>query len=159
MEPRISVDELRRFFDEDYRQILGAVTLVTGSRVVAEDAVNEAIARCWEKRDRVQQMNRWVLTVALNLARNRWRRARREVPEHDGDDRGSEPGDQVLLDLRLALRNLPARQKEVVALHYLLDLPVAEVADWLDLSEGGVKNALFKARRTLASDLTNEEVG
>src|SRR5215470_11327531 len=72
VEPRISAHELRRFFDEDYRQILGAVTLVTGSRVVAEDAVNEAIARWWEKRDHVRQMNRWVLTVALNLVRNRW---------------------------------------------------------------------------------------
>jgi RNA polymerase sigma-70 factor, ECF subfamily len=73
----MSVDGLRCFFDEHYREVLGAVTLVTGSRAVAEDAVNEAVARAWERREGIEQLNRWVLTVALNIARNRWRRTRR----------------------------------------------------------------------------------
>lgn len=57
------------------------------------------------------------------------------------------------------MRALPVRQREVVILYYLLDLPVAEVAEWLGLSAGGVKHALFRARRSLADVLTIEEVG
>lgn len=54
---RIPIDEMRRVFDEHYREILGAVTLVTGSRAVAEDSVNEAIARAWERGEGIQHLN------------------------------------------------------------------------------------------------------
>ena len=40
------------------------------------------------------------------------------------------------MDLRAALRRLPARQQEAVALHYLLDLPVAETATVMGCDEG-----------------------
>lgn len=153
------IDQMRWFFDEHYREILGAVTLVTGSRAVAEDSVNEAIARGWERSEGIQQLNRWVLTVALNLARNRWRRTRREVPEHELGDGAIEAADPELIDLRVAMDELPARQREVVVLYYLLDLSVGEVAEWLGLSPGGVKHALFRARRSLARALRSEEVG
>jgi RNA polymerase sigma-70 factor, ECF subfamily len=73
-------------------------------------------------------------------------------------DETVEPTDPALIDLRLALRELPTRQGEVVVLHYLLDLPVREVAEWLGLSPGGVKHALFRARQSLADVLTSEEV-
>jgi RNA polymerase sigma-70 factor (ECF subfamily) len=154
----MSIHELRVFYDDHYRDVVGAVTLVTGSRVIAEDAVNEAVARAWERCDGIQQRNRWVLTVALNVARNRWRRTRREVSGREASEGAIEPADPALIDLRLALRALPVRQREVVVLHYLLDLPVAEVEEWLRLSPGGVKHALFRARRSLADVLTIEEV-
>jgi RNA polymerase sigma-70 factor (ECF subfamily) len=145
-------DDLRSFYDAHYGRVLGVITLVTGSRAAAEDVVHEALARAWERGNRIEQLDRWVLTVALNLARNRWRKIRREiggpavdhpVPAEDGQ----------AVDLHRALRGLPERQREVVVLHYLLDLPVAEVAELLGLSTGGVKHALFRARRSLADAL------
>jgi RNA polymerase sigma-70 factor, ECF subfamily len=150
--------DLRSFYDGHYGRVVGVVALVTGSRAAAEDAVHEALARAWE-RGGIDHLDRWVLTVALNLARNRWRKVRREVPAGDTArrDDGCEPDDGRLVDLRRAVRALPARQREVVALHYLLDLPVAEVARLLGLSEGGVKHALFRARRSLAEALAVEE--
>ncbi|MGH9212442.1 MAG: RNA polymerase sigma factor [Acidimicrobiales bacterium] len=112
--------------------------LVTGSHAAAEDAVHEALARAWERRDHVDQLDRWVVTTALNLARSRWRKLRREV--HDSDhERSIPPVDPVSVDVDRALRGLPRRQREVVVLHYLLDMPVAEIAEHLGLSEGGVK--------------------
>lgn len=88
---RMSIGELRVFFDDHYRDVVGAVALVTGSHAVAEDAVNEAVARAWERGDGIQQVNRWVLTVALNVARNRWRRTRREVLGHEAVEGRSSP--------------------------------------------------------------------
>lgn len=171
MATRLTSDDIRTFFDGPYPGILGAVALVTGSRAAAEDAVHEALARAWERDNRIDHLDRWVVTVALNLARSRWRKLRREVHSDDpgfrqnNDDNTDEalPVDPVLLDLRQALRGLPVRQREVAVLHYLLDLPVGEVAELLGLSPGGVKHALFRARRSLADalevDEADQEVG
>jgi RNA polymerase sigma-70 factor (ECF subfamily) len=149
---RLTNDDLRSFYNTHYGRVLGVVTLVTGSRDAAEDVVHEAVARAWERGDRIEHLDRWVLTVALNLARNRWRKFRREVGGCAADcSVPAEDGQAV--DLRRALRDLPGRQREVVVLHYLLDLPVAEVAELLGLSAGGVKHALCRARRSLAGAL------
>jgi len=56
-------------------------------------------------------------------------------------------------DLGDAVRRLPAREREVVVLHYVADLPVAEVARRLGVAPGTVKRALHDARRRLAADL------
>lgn len=151
MRTRLTIDDLRVFYDAHYGRVLGVVTLVTGSRAAAEDVVHEAVARAWERSD-VENLDRWVLTVALDLARNRWRKVRREIGGRVVDRPvPAEEGQAV--DLRRALRDLPVRQREVVVLHYLMDLPVAEVAELLGLSVGGVKHALFRGRRSLASAL------
>lgn len=158
---RLTSDDIRTFFDGPYRDILAAVALVTGSRPAAEDAVHEALARAWERGDGIDHLDRWVVTVALNLARSRWRKLRREVHSDDKDFRrgndgtthGVPPMDPVLVDLKRALRALPTRQREVAVLHYLLDMPIGEVAELLGLSPGGVKHALFRARRSLAETL------
>jgi RNA polymerase sigma-70 factor (ECF subfamily) len=149
---RLTDDDLRAFYDTHYGRVLGVVTLVTGTRAAAEDAVHEAVARAWERGDRIEHLDRWVLTVALNLARNRWRKIRREIGGR-AVDRAVPAEDGQAVDLRRALRDLSGRQREVVVLYYLLDLPVVEVAELLGLSAGGVEHALFRARRSLAGAL------
>ena len=63
------------------------------------------------------------------------------------------------MDLRAALRRLPARQQEAVALHYLLDLPVAETATVMGCDEGTVKTHLSRARLTLERALRLDDDG
>lgn len=48
------------------------------------------------------------------------------------------------------VRRLPRRQAQVIALHYIYDLGVAEVASTLGCAEGTVKVHLFRARAVLA---------
>jgi len=57
-----------------------------------------------------------------------------------------------------AVRGLPERQRAAVALHYLDDLSIHDIADILEISPGTVKASLFKARRSLARTLSAEEV-
>jgi RNA polymerase sigma-70 factor (ECF subfamily) len=57
-----------------------------------------------------------------------------------------------------AVRDLPRRQAQTVALRYALELPVAEIAEVLDCAEGTVKAQLHRARHTLASSLDLAEV-
>ena len=49
-----------------------------------------------------------------------------------------------------ALRRLPLAQREAIALHYLADLPVAEVASSLGVPVGTVKTRLSRGRAALA---------
>jgi RNA polymerase sigma-70 factor, ECF subfamily len=150
---------LDEFVADRYAAVLLTVTLACGNRVIAQDAVQEALARAWERRASIDQIDRWILAVAMNLVRSRWRKLRREVPLLSDrpvpdvtEDRGQS------LDLRAAIRSLPRRQREVVVLHYFADLPVREIADVLATSEGAVRNALHHGRARLASIVGSEEV-
>jgi RNA polymerase sigma factor (sigma-70 family) len=63
--------------------------------------------------------------------------------------------DQPLRDVGFwtAVRALPARQAQIVALHYVEELTVVEIANVLGVKEGTVKTSLFRARATLATTL------
>jgi RNA polymerase sigma-70 factor, ECF subfamily len=52
-----------------------------------------------------------------------------------------------------AVRALPRRQAQVVALHYAADVPVTEIAQILGLAEGTVKAHFHRARQALAARL------
>jgi RNA polymerase sigma factor (sigma-70 family) len=56
-----------------------------------------------------------------------------------------------------ALAELDEPQREVAVLHYLVDLPVTEIADTLGIAEGTVKSRLARGRSRLAELLTDEE--
>jgi RNA polymerase sigma-70 factor (ECF subfamily) len=57
----------------------------------------------------------------------------------------------------VAIRTLPPRQAQVVALHYLEDRSVAEIAEILAVTHGTVKRHLHDGRRSLARRLSLEE--
>jgi RNA polymerase sigma-70 factor, ECF subfamily len=133
--------------------------LVSGSRAAAEDAVQEALARAWERDERghrIESLEAWVTRVATNLARSRWRRLRVERRHASERTSPAEPSGE-LVDLRRALDALPRRQREVTVLRYYLDLDVREIADALRVSEGTVKTSLHRARSTLAAALGDED--
>jgi RNA polymerase sigma-70 factor (ECF subfamily) len=150
--------ELREFLRERYPRLVGAVALVTGDAAAAEDAVQEAIVRAWERSERGEQiaaLDGWVATVALNLSRSRLRRLRVERlarPRLVAPPPVQPSGDRV--DITRALAGLPRRQREVAVLRYVLDLSTEEIARQMRTSEGTVKSQLFKARGHLADALS-----
>jgi RNA polymerase sigma-70 factor (ECF subfamily) len=139
---------------------VAGVALITGSRAAAEDAVQEALARAWERSERGEQIESlpaWVTRVAMNLSKSRLRRMRvearhREIPDQEPSDSGGAATD-ARIDVARALAVLPHRQREVTVLRYYLGLNVTEIAETLDLHEGTVKTSLFRARAALATAL------
>jgi RNA polymerase sigma-70 factor (ECF subfamily) len=98
------------------------------------------------------------ITVAMNAVRGRHRR--RDRVRRKGHlvvvaDSGPGAADRAAerIDLQRALGHLGERQRQVVALHYGLDLPIAEIAAQLGIAEGTVKATLHKSRRLLAAEL------
>ena len=150
-------EAVERFLHEGYRRVVGAVALVSGSLDSAEDAVQEAIVRAWERSERspeIVSFERWVATVALNLSRSRIRRLvveRRAWPRLLQPE--VTPPDPDHMDVRVALARLPRRQREAIVLRYYLDLDVREVAAVMQVEEGTAKSTLARARETLGHHL------
>ncbi len=149
------------FVGDDLHRVIAAVSLWCGSTDDAEQAVADAVGRTWERLDRGQRIDNlaaWVTTVAMNEVRGRHRRrdrVRRKghlvVVADSSPGAGDRAADRI--DLQRALGRLGERQRQVVALHYGLDLPIVEIADQLGIAEGTVKATLHKSRRLLAAEL------
>lgn len=142
---------------------MNALALVSGSWPAAEDAVQEALARAWERTERgmhIESLRPWVATVAGNLLRDRFRRLRAERRARDrlgvwraGGERTPVSAAEDRVDLGRALAGLPRREREVAVFRYYLDLEVTEVAAVLRIPEGTAKSRLHRARRALAEAL------
>jgi RNA polymerase sigma-70 factor (sigma-E family) len=139
-----------------YRRLVLQLYPLTGDLGEAQEVVQEAFVRLLARPRRVATLDNpeaWLRTVAVNLTRSRWRRRavlQRLLPRI-GAEPAEVPGatpDHVAL--MAALRTLPAGQREAIALHHLADLPVTEVAEILQVSEGTVKSRLYRGRAALA---------
>jgi len=156
------------FYVEHHRRVVGLGYALTGSWSTAEEVAQEAFLRTYQRWETVSGYERpdvWVRTVAANLARSRWRRLGTELRALTrlAGSRESQPdGAPELLPAETeafwrAVRSLPRRQAQVVVLHYLEDLPVADVAAAIGAAEGTVKSTLHRARRQLARQLDETE--
>jgi RNA polymerase sigma-70 factor (ECF subfamily) len=156
----VSDIEIQELYATSYRRLLGQLIGVTGNVAEAEDVVQEAFVRGLGHPRRLlgaDNPEAWLRTVAVNLARSRWRRAQRLVglaPRLvDAPRESDSDGHIVLLQ---ALRALPAGQREAIALHHLADLTVEEVAATLGLPTGTVKARLSRGRAALSARLVKE---
>lgn len=148
---------LEVFVHDEYPRVVAAVGFACGDRALAEDAVQEVLAAALAHEGPVEHLRAWVVASALNRVRSGARRdgAERRAferwlrPQRDQHTSTAEAHDDVLAELAA----LPGRQREITALHYLLDLSVADIAASLDVSEGTVKTQLHRARATLRARL------
>jgi len=152
------------FYQATSRRILQHAYAVCGDLTEAQDVVQEAYTRAWQRWSRIsdyEDPEAWVRTVAWRVAANRWRNARRWIaararlgpPEPDHG-----PGPDTVT-IEAALRRLPGPLRQAVVLHYLCDMPVAEVAAVTGSPVGTIKVRLSRARTALAGllDDTTEE--
>jgi RNA polymerase sigma-70 factor (ECF subfamily) len=150
-------DAVRAAFEASYRRLVGQLYGVCGDLVEAEEVVAEAFARAVQHQRtfvRLDNPEAWLRTVAVNVSRSRFRRRLRVVPS--GGEAVRHPDlDDDRLALMAALRKLPAAQREAIALHYLADLPIHEVAAATGAPVGTVKARLSRGRAALAELLAD----
>ncbi|MGL5866866.1 MAG: sigma-70 family RNA polymerase sigma factor [Dermatophilaceae bacterium] len=151
--------EFAEFYEQSRDRCLRAAVAHGMQPDRAEDAVAEAYAKAWASWGKVRRCKApaaWVVRTAINADISRWRRRRREVLADPPDTVGLWR-DEDGVDLVTAIRSLPVRQREVIVLHYLLDLDVASTARYLGLATGTVKAYLHAARNELRVKLTPEK--
>ncbi|WP_411081880.1 SigE family RNA polymerase sigma factor [Streptomyces sp. cmx-18-6] len=151
------------FYTATARRLVATVYAMTGDLAEAEDAVQEAYARAWQRWDRLTREGNplpWVRTVASRLAVSAWRRTRnrlraqlRHGPSPDDPGPSGRSGDRAALVA--ALRELSPDQRQAVVLHHLLDLPVEEVARETGCTSGAVRTRLSRARKLLGERLAH----
>jgi RNA polymerase sigma-70 factor (sigma-E family) len=145
--------DFTEFYEARRDSCLRIVLTFVGDPQTTEDLVAEAFARAWSSWRKVSRHpapHAWVVRTAFNLHVSWWRRRRREVPldEHDATA-PTEQSTDVDAPLLGALRQLPARQREVVALRILLDLDSATTAKALGIAPGTVGVHLSRALASL----------
>jgi RNA polymerase sigma-70 factor, ECF subfamily len=141
------------------RPLVAFAWSLTGDLGVAEDLAQDALQAAWVAWDRVGALDSpgaWVRRVITNRAAGHLRRAGREhralarLAGRPVRDVELEPADDRFW---AAVRSLPERQAQAVALFYLEDCSVAEIAEVLGCATGTVKVHLHRGRQALAQDL------
>jgi RNA polymerase sigma-70 factor (sigma-E family) len=147
--PGADVPEFEDEFDRLFGRAFTVARRLTGDAAAAEDVAAEALIRTyvhWSRVRRFEYPDAWVARVATNLALKSMRRGAMPALAVAAD-----PSEETTLRLALveALAHLPRRQREAVALRYLADLSIDEVARTLGVSAGTVKQSVHRALRTL----------
>jgi len=153
-------------FDAFYRRELAG--LVAFARALsgsasAEDIAQEAMLAAYRRWDRVSRLDvpsAWVRRVCANGAVSTLRR--RGVEGRALLRLGSRRPDiePMMTEHEVfwaEVRRLPRRQAQVIALHYIYDLGVTEIAATLACAEGTVKTHLSRGRAALSNRLTEPE--
>jgi RNA polymerase sigma factor (sigma-70 family) len=150
--------EFAEFFQASWEPCLRAVVASTGSVQLAEDQVAEAFARAWLSWRKVRRHpapRAWVVRTALNAGASGWRKRRRELPLAAYDTAvASDVNDGLDAALLTALRHLPDRQREVIALRVFLDLDFDTIAAHLGIAPGTVRVHLSRAVTALRQELS-----
>ena len=159
--PSSGCDAVRAIYELSYSRLVGVVSVAAGGRAEAEECVQESFIRLLREWPAVSQFDSpeaWTRKVAFRLLSNRRRKARNGVKAllRMGPPSSAPAPTGDALDVQRALASLPLGQRQVVVLHYLLRLEVAEIAAELDIAPGTVKSRLSRARATL-NPLLREE--
>ena len=163
-EEREAREAVRQAYSAHYRRLVAALYGLTGDYSDAQDLVQEAYARALARPRQfldVADPEAWLRTVAINLARTRFRR-RRLFDTLVRTGRVSRPPESVpgldpnRVALISALQQLSRPTRETIVPHHLADLSVHEVAETLGVPVGTVKARLSRGRAMLAT-LLNEK--
>ena len=145
-------------FRAHYGRLVRTLTLAAGDRELAADAVQEAFVRAhvhWRRIEGYEDPIGWVRRVAVNLLHDDRRRTdrKRRAIERLAAEPSSVPAPREPDDLDRLLASLAPQQRTAVALHYVEELSIAEVAAAMGLATGSVKSHLHDARRRLRTRL------
>jgi RNA polymerase sigma-70 factor, ECF subfamily len=146
-----------------YRYCLGRL----GSPEEAEDALQVTYLNAWRSLKRgfePRQPRPWLFQIAANVCatslRSKLRGTRLELRDPGALDElagAQEPGNEELLGLSQALRDLPSRQRRAIVLRDWQGLSYDEIAAEMAVSDAAVETLLFRARNKVATTLANPD--
>ena len=157
-------DTFAEFYRRQWRDVVGLGYVLTGDRWIAEELAQEGFAAACRKWDRVGSMDRpgaWVRRVVVNQSVSRLRR--RGVERRAFARMGASGVSQdLMVDARsaevwAAVRALPTRQGQVIALVYFDGMTVPEASQVLGCSYETARTHLKRGKKALATRLGVEE--
>jgi RNA polymerase sigma-70 factor (sigma-E family) len=159
---------LAELYEAHALRALRLAYVLTGLRDVAEDLVQEAFLRSFDRLDTLREQEAfpgYLRQTVLNLARAHFRRRRLELlslrrqAQLVGTIQADPPGVEERESLWRALQRLPYRQRAALVLRYYEDLSENQAAEVLGTSVAAIKALVSRGTRKLRADLGPEEVG
>lgn len=152
------------FYRREWRDVVGLGFVLTGNRCVAEDLAQESFAAAYRGWDRVAAMDKpgaWVRRVVVNQSVSWFRRrgAERRALIRVGNPRETS---DIELDARVAelwaaVRTLPRRQRQAIALVYFSGMSTQDASHVMECGQETVRTHLKRGRKALAVRLGIEE--
>lgn len=148
------------FYAATHRRIIGQIYAMTGNLHEAEDCVQEAYARAWQRWSTLTTEHgnpeAWIRTVAARLAVSAWRKTVNRLRAHRNQSQDTEvPGmNPDHLAVVAALRRISADQRLAIVLHHYAGLSVEEISAETGANPSAVKARLARGRKALAPHLT-----
>ena len=153
-------DDYRAFVDARYARLVRAAILFGSGEQDAEDAVQDALIRCygaWARVSAADDRDAYVYRVLINgIARSRRRRWHGEIPYQQVPEPPptDDPATKMSLShsVRASLERLGHEQRQVLVLRYFADLTEAQIAAVLRIAPGTVKSRASRAIAALSED-------
>lgn len=153
-------DDYLGFVAARYPHLVRAAVLLGCRRHDAEDAVQDALVRCygsWGRVSAADDRDAYVYRVLVNgIVRGRRRKWRGEIPHGDLPEPAptGDPADEVSTShsIRASLDRLGVEQRQVLVLRYFADLSEAQIAAVLGVAPGTVKSRASRAIAALSAD-------
>lgn len=161
-------DATQDLYERYSGQIFGFCVNKLGSRDEAEDALQSTFLnahRALRRGVTPEAELAWLFKIAHNVCltrrRSTWRRGRVETPSdlaavQDIVPAPSQESRGDLMRLTEALEHMPDTQRRAILLREWQGLSYHEIADELELSQSAVETLIFRARRSLASNLESQ---
>jgi RNA polymerase sigma factor (sigma-70 family) len=155
------VDELyRRHCGEIYRYALA----VLGNHADAEDVTQTTFLNAYrslEQGVRPRKPSNWLLTIASNTIKQRFRQEQTRPRQVEFDERTTEAGTDEddgpsVGELLVALSKIPPQQRQAIVLREFEGRSYAEIAEILGVTTTALETLLFRARRSLAEELEHQ---
>lgn len=172
MDNEAGLDYFNRVYDEYFTLLLKIVYRITGRQDVAEEMVQEAFIKYYERQHLLPKdegVKYWLIRVCKNLALNYEKRKGRErkavqrwfhEPKAGGEPEGEKKvvQEESKIEVQAALEKVPYNLRIVLILKEYGGFNYNEIAEMLNISEGNVKVRVFRARNQLAAILGKEGV-
>lgn len=151
-------------FEANHRRVINLGLHILRNEESALDVAQEVFLRAYEELGRWRgeaRFSTWLYRTALNVCFERIRAEEKQRKIKDrmpGEESGGDPeqgmvNGEIMLAIDAAVRALPPRQRAIFALKQFNELRFLEIAQLLDITEGGAKASYHKALLTLRERL------
>ena len=162
MEARLpqAPEDLTHFCTSVHPRLVGALSLYTNDRDVAQEIAQDCLVRICRDWRKVQQMSSpegWALRIAMNLANSLYRRkaaerrARQKIQARPHLNTSQQDWTDGVA-LRSALGALPARQRAVLIMRFYADMPFMDIARAMEIPESTAKSLARRGLDRLRTD-------
>ncbi|HEY6568517.1 MAG TPA: sigma-70 family RNA polymerase sigma factor [Actinomycetota bacterium] len=160
--PVLEVTSFEEFFDNERARLFGALAVMSGNRAEAEEVMQEAFLKVWERWDRVSAMESpegFLYRTAMNVYRSRLRRATVVIRKATN----LLPEDDALVEVERRdeivrlLRTLTPRERETIVLTSYLGFSTEEAGRLLGIRANTVRVLTSRARNSLRRQIQEEQ--